>query len=78
LAPHHTSAERFGDVVRLRILFAAEPALEAEVRRRIEAALAGGRLAGPDGVTTDWQLRSGRPGDLSPDEADHAERLIRH
>lgn len=75
LAPHHSRAERIGDVVQIRILFAAEPQREAEVRLRIQAALSGGRLAMPDGGTTNWQLRSSQPGDVSADEADHAGQL---
>ncbi len=54
-----------------------EPAAEAEVRGRIEAALAESGLTGPDGVATRWQLRSAQPGLLRADEAAHAERLIR-
>jgi hypothetical protein len=77
LAPHRTDAQRSGGQVRLRVLFAAEPAAEAEVRRRIQAALSGGTLTGPDGGTTRWQLRSAEPGQLRDDEAGHAERLIR-
>ena len=76
LAPHHTDAEREGDQVRLRVLFATEPATEAEVRRRIEAALSQPSLTGPDGRTTSWQLRSTQSGLLRPDEAQHAEQLI--
>lgn len=78
LASHHSRAERSGDVVQMRILFATEPALEAEVRHRIEAALTGGRLAGPDGRTAHWQLCGSRPGELSPEEAEHAALLIGH
>ena len=77
LAPHSTDAQRSGDQVRLRVLFAAQPAAEAEVRRRIEAALAHAALTGPDGVTTRWQLHSAQPGLLRDDEAGHAEQLIR-
>lgn len=77
LAPHHTAAERAGDEVRLRVLFAAEPAAEAEVRARIDEALDGAVLVGPDGVTTRWRFRGARPGPVRQDEAAHAERLIR-
>jgi hypothetical protein len=56
LAPHHTRAERDGNVVRLRIRFEAEPGDEALVRERITAALAAGELIGPDGVVTRWRL----------------------
>jgi hypothetical protein len=34
LAAHHTAADRAGDELHLRILFAADPADEPEVRRR--------------------------------------------
>jgi hypothetical protein len=78
LAPHHTSARRSGGQVRLRVLFAAEPAAEAEVRTRIEAALSQPGLTGPDGIATRWQLHSAQPGRLRHDEAQHAEQLIRH
>jgi hypothetical protein len=78
LAPHRTGARQDGDQVRLRVLFAAEPAAEAEVRRRIDAALSAGALALPDGGTARWRLRSARPGQVRDDEAEHAERLIRH
>ncbi|MGW2706996.1 hypothetical protein [Streptomyces sp. NPDC001340] len=76
LAPHHTTAERFGNEVRLRVLFATEPAAEAEVRSRIEAALSRASLDGPDGVGTRWQFRSAQPGLVRKDEARHAERLV--
>ncbi|MET9735752.1 hypothetical protein ABZZ79_35545 [Streptomyces sp. NPDC006458] len=76
LAPHHTTAERDGDEVRLRILFAADPAAEAEVRRRIEEALSRARLDGPDGVTTRWEFRGARPGLVRDEEAEHARRLL--
>jgi hypothetical protein len=78
LAPHHTGAQRRGNEVRLRVLFAAEPAAETEVRRRIEEALSRDGLTGPDGVTARWQLTSGQPGQLRDDEAELAERLIRN
>lgn len=76
LAPHHTGVERAGDEVRLRVLFAAEPADEDEVRRRVEAALARGHLDGPDGITR-WQFRGARRGSLRADEAEQAEGLVR-
>jgi hypothetical protein len=77
LAPHHTAAERSGDgdEVRLRVLFAAEPAAEAEVRSRIEAALSRSGLTGPDGTTTRWRLHSARPAPVREDEREHADRL---
>jgi hypothetical protein len=77
LAPHHSGAERVGDQVRIRVLFAAEPDGEGTVRRRVEAALAEGRLRGPDGLTTRWRLLSSRPSDIAERERDHAQRLTR-
>jgi hypothetical protein len=72
LAPHRTTAEHDGDRLRLRVLFAADPADEAEVRGRIEAALSAGALDGPGGVTTRWRLAGARPGTVRADETEHA------
>ncbi|HET9770548.1 MAG TPA: hypothetical protein VFS16_06650 [Acidimicrobiia bacterium] len=76
LAPHHTAAERDGDVVRLRVLFAAHPADESEVRRRIDDALASSRLETPEGAVARWRLVSTGVGEVRPDEADHGRRLV--
>lgn len=76
LAPHHTAAERDGDVVRLRILFAAHPGDEPEVRRRIHDALARSELETPDGDVARWRLVSTEVGTVRPDEAEHGQRLV--
>jgi hypothetical protein len=77
LAPHHTSATRVCGQVHLRTLFAVEPAREAEVRRRIETALADGILVGQvDGVTR-WEVCSSRPCMVLASESEHALRLVR-
>src|SRR5215216_3199746 len=55
LAPHHSSADRVGDQVRVRVLFAAEPEVEDAVRERIDRALSEGRLNGTEGETTVWK-----------------------
>jgi len=61
LAPHHVSARKDHDAeLRVRILFAAEPDKEGEVRYLIEQALAG-QLKFPDGFATSWQLRASWP-----------------
>jgi hypothetical protein len=75
LAPHHTSHQRDGNVVALRVVFAAEPEAENEVRRRIESALAAGRLNGPDGVETSWSFLQGAAGSLSEAEREQAQRI---
>ncbi len=77
LAPHHTRAERDGDAVRLRILFATEPERADDVRDCINRALRAGTFAGPDGTTTRWRLRESAPGTIEAAERDHAERLTR-
>jgi hypothetical protein len=76
LAPHHTHAERSGEHVLLRILFAAEPEQAPDIRSRIESALASGRFRGPDGVVTRWTLVGSGPGSVRDDEVAHARRLV--
>ncbi len=78
LAPHHTAAERIDESVRVRVLFAVEPAQETEVRYGIDQALSGGELGGPDGRATRWQLMNSTPSAVSPGERDHARRLIKN
>jgi hypothetical protein len=76
LAPHHTHAERSGEHVVLRILFAAEPEQAPDIRSRIESALASGRFRGPDGVVTRWTLVGSGPGSVRADEVAPARRLV--
>lgn len=75
LAPHHTAAERDGDVVRLRVLFASDPADEREVRRRIDDALAGSQLETPGGTIARWRLVSTEVATVRADETEHGQRL---
>ncbi|WP_203754531.1 hypothetical protein [Cellulomonas chitinilytica] len=77
LAAHHTGVEELGDQVRLRILFAAEPADELEVRDRITKALAAGVVTRPDGSTSEWALISTGAASVEPSEETHAVRLAR-
>lgn len=75
-APHHTGVVSAGaDTVRLRVLFAAEPADEPGIRSLIVEALKVGRATGPNGQVTTWTLRSSTAGDVRPDEKEHAARL---
>jgi hypothetical protein len=74
--PHHTFADRDGSQVRVRILFAAEPERADSVRHDIDQTLASGRLTGPDGQSTRWELQSSQDSSVQVDEADHAQRLI--
>jgi hypothetical protein len=76
LAPHHTDATPADDdALRLRVLFATEPADEQRVRELITQALASGHLTGPDGRVTRWMVKSSDASRVRPDEADHAARL---
>lgn len=77
LAAHHTEAQRVGDTVTLRVLFAAEPAQEAIVRERVGAALSAGRFTGPDQVLSEWRLLGAGPAAVLPRESDQADRLLR-
>ena len=77
LAPHHTDTTPADDgTLRLRVLFAADPAHEERVRSLITRALSSGRLTGPDGKVTRWMVQSSSAGSVRPDEADHAARLV--
>ncbi len=75
IAPHNTTAERVDGEVHLRMLFVVEPAREDEVRDRIRAALAAGRLVGVEGQESRGHLRSSARTAVRPDEADHLRRL---
>ena len=76
LAPHPVSAGEDGGELRVRILFAAEPDKEGEVRRVIDRALSG-QLKFPEGFTTPWRPCTSRPSEVSAEETDNAEHLIR-
>jgi hypothetical protein len=77
LAPHHTDTSPDGDdTLRLRVLFAADPADQERVRSLIGQALSSGRLTGPDGRVTRWMVKSSDAGSVRPDESDHAARLV--
>jgi hypothetical protein len=68
VAPHHSRADRIGDDVRVRTLFATKPERVHAVRELIDRALSGGQLHGPDGARTRWQLRSSQQGIVSAEE----------
>jgi hypothetical protein len=53
------------------------PSAAQRVRSLIGQALANGQLSGPDGEAT-WQLRSATPGNVRPEEVDHAANFIAH
>ena len=76
LAPHHTRSVPRGDGVAVHVLFAAEPAAEAEVRARIDRALAAGACTAPDGTRSRWALRRSGAGAVSAAEREHAARLV--
>ncbi len=76
LAPQHVSAGDDDGELRVRILFAAEPGQEGEVRHLIEQALSG-QLKFPDGFAAPWQLRASWPGEIPAGQTGHARRLIR-
>jgi hypothetical protein len=75
LAPHHVRAERTGGELRVRILFAAEPGDESEVRRRIDLALAG-QWPLPGDLTAAWQVMGSTPSEVTAAEQAHAGQLV--
>ena len=60
----------------VRVLFAVEAPREAEVRARIDEALATGSCTGPDGTRTRWTFRGSAPSAVTEPERAHAGRLI--
>ena len=75
VAAHHTAAVRVDGEVRVHVLFATEPDRERQVRGLIDAALAAGAFAGPDGTASFWSLTSSARGEVAPEETAHAARL---
>ena len=75
LSPHHVQGERVDGELHVRVLFAAEPDAEPEVRRRIELALSG-QWQFPDGFTTSWQLQESHRSEVSQEERRHAQQLV--
>ncbi len=75
--PHlATVAGRSGDALALRVLFAADPGDEPEVRLRITGALRAGRL--PNAPTpSGWTVLDDGPDELVPGDAEDASRLAR-
>ncbi|BFU43823.1 hypothetical protein [Krasilnikovia sp. MM14-A1004] len=76
LAVHHTAAQRHGDELHLRILFATAPDRVDEVRGRIDAALAAGRFTGPEGGVSRWRTVDSGCARLAAEERPHARRLL--
>ena len=75
LAPHNTQVDGADDALDVRVVFATAADDEAEVRRRIDRALAGGASSGPDGTVSSWRLVESGPDALRADERDLAARL---
>ena len=73
LAPHHTSAVRDGDVVRIRTLFACDPDQEHLVRQRIDTALSQEEGAVQEAT---WVLHDSGRDDVQEAERAHAGRLV--
>ena len=76
LAPHHTTVDVEGTLLRVRVLFAVDPEQETRVRSLVEAALAGGEWAYPDGVVSRWIVVTSAKDDLWASEQEHADRLV--
>jgi hypothetical protein len=74
-APHHTTTSWVGSDLHVRIVFAVDPEREEEARTRIDEALRSGRLEGPDGQETRWQVRTTGRSRLAEHEIDHGQRL---
>jgi hypothetical protein len=77
LAAHATAAVESDGEVRVRVLFAADPARVDDIRDRIDAVIEAGTFTGPDGTTTRWRpIRAGCVR-IVPEEHAHARRLLK-
>jgi hypothetical protein len=72
--PHHSSVERSGQMLVIRVVFVADPADEQDVRQRIDRALRLGTLDGPTGTSRWAPLHTGSSV-LRPDEEALGEKL---
>jgi hypothetical protein len=75
LAPHHTSVERAGEQVTVRVLFATEPENEARVRQLVESALETGSVVDPDGRVRIWRCVESGVAAVLASELVHGNRL---
>lgn len=75
LWPHHNETQVSQGVATLRTVFHARVQHEAEVRRLADAALRSGGQAGPDGLTTVWELLDSGPDEPTADEKSLGDRL---
>jgi hypothetical protein len=75
VAPHHTTVEVEGRLLRVRVLFAAEPEDEVRVRDLVAQALDAGTWVYPDQVVSHWTVISSAPGEIEDSEREHADRL---
>lgn len=76
LAPHHTMVDVEGARLRVRVLFAVDPAEETHVRALVVSALAGGEWTYPDGVVSHWTVVSSGADEVRQTEREHADRLV--
>jgi hypothetical protein len=76
LAPHHNATSTEGDLLHLRVVFAADPSDEAEVRRRIDQALASRTFTGPEETRSRWEVVSSAPSEPTDHEREAARRFV--
>ena len=77
LAPHSTEARRVGPALRVRVLFAADPRRQREVRRRIAKALATGAVQDPAGNLARWKLLHAAAAGLTPRDRQRGSRIAK-
>jgi hypothetical protein len=78
--PHRTDVASTDGGLAVRVLFACDAGDEADVRRRVDRALAGGRLPVPPpdhAAPTRWRLLHSASGELSDADIAVAARFVR-
>jgi hypothetical protein len=73
--PHHCHVARQESRGSLRVVFVADGAEEAVIRKLIDEALADGRCTGPDATTSRWELVASSASVLTEEERELAARM---
>lgn len=73
--PHYTGVTGGDATIVTRTVFVADATDEGEVRARMDEQLRSGRLEGPDGTASRWELLAVGVVEPTPEELEHGRRI---